>query len=315
MSFPRQVVPGRVYLVTRRCTQRQFLLRPDSPTTNAFLYCLGYAAIGSGIAVVAVIANSNHYHAVVVDRNGCIPEFLETFHKLVAKHQNVLRERRENFWASEQTSLVELVGKDDVFAKVIYTLTNPVKDHLVARAIDWPGASSRAANLTGTTLRAVRPAVFFRSDGDMPDAVEIECTRAPGHEALNDDEYQRMLADAIARVEADAAAERKRTGRQVMGVEAVLAQSPFDRPSSKEPRRELNPRIAAQDKGALEEAIKRVKTFRGRYASVRPEWLTGKDVTFPFGSYWLPKFAGVRCEKTFSGAQWDDPPREAICAT
>src|SRR5690348_1149584 len=39
--LPRQVLPRQFYLITRRCTQRQFLLRPDAPTNNAFLYCLG----------------------------------------------------------------------------------------------------------------------------------------------------------------------------------------------------------------------------------------------------------------------------------
>jgi len=44
MSRPRQVLPGQFYLVTRRCTQRQFLLRPDAATNNAFTYCLIEAA-------------------------------------------------------------------------------------------------------------------------------------------------------------------------------------------------------------------------------------------------------------------------------
>src|ERR1700759_3787741 len=44
MSLPRQVIPGRFYMITRRCTQRQFLLRPDEQTNNAFLYCLAEAA-------------------------------------------------------------------------------------------------------------------------------------------------------------------------------------------------------------------------------------------------------------------------------
>src|ERR1043166_5115689 len=30
--LPRQVLPGQFYLITRRCTQRQFLLRPDAGT-------------------------------------------------------------------------------------------------------------------------------------------------------------------------------------------------------------------------------------------------------------------------------------------
>jgi len=32
------------YMITRRCTQRQFLMRPDDETNNAFIYCLAEAA-------------------------------------------------------------------------------------------------------------------------------------------------------------------------------------------------------------------------------------------------------------------------------
>ena len=38
MSLPRQVLPGHFYLITWRCTQRQFLLRPDHETNNAFTW-------------------------------------------------------------------------------------------------------------------------------------------------------------------------------------------------------------------------------------------------------------------------------------
>jgi hypothetical protein len=43
--LPRQVLPGQFYMITRRCTQRQFLLRPDRETNNAFTYCLIEAAL------------------------------------------------------------------------------------------------------------------------------------------------------------------------------------------------------------------------------------------------------------------------------
>ena len=39
MSYPRQVLPGMTYLLTRRCTQRQFLLRPSAQTNAILLYC------------------------------------------------------------------------------------------------------------------------------------------------------------------------------------------------------------------------------------------------------------------------------------
>src|SRR5690606_4413336 len=79
MSRARQVLAGQFYLLTRRCTQRQFLLRPDEETNNAFIYCLGEAAKRFDIAVVLPTAESNHHHTVIYDVHGNLPAFMEHF--------------------------------------------------------------------------------------------------------------------------------------------------------------------------------------------------------------------------------------------
>jgi putative transposase len=294
MSFPRQVIRGRVYLVTRRCTQREFLLRPDEETNRACVYCLALAAQRSGVGVVAFIANSNHYHAVVVDTDGLIPKFLEDFHKLFAKHQNVLRRRCENFWSSEQTSLVELVDEQDILAKTVYTLTNPVKDHLVERAGHWPGATSLAATLTGKTLYPKRPAHFFRSEGEMPASLTLRCVLPPGI-SLSRHDFADAIRAGIRVAETVAADERRRTGRRVLGREAILRQNPTDRPTRKPSEPGIDPRVAARDKGARIEAIVRLKEFRRAYADSRTKWLEGDEVLFPVGTWWLRRFSAVSC--------------------
>jgi len=38
VSLPREVIPGQFYMITCRCQQRQFLLRPHEATNNAFAY-------------------------------------------------------------------------------------------------------------------------------------------------------------------------------------------------------------------------------------------------------------------------------------
>ena len=58
MSFPRQVLPGTTYMITRRCAQRQFLMRPDPETNNAFIYCLAEAAARFEIDILFTIANT-----------------------------------------------------------------------------------------------------------------------------------------------------------------------------------------------------------------------------------------------------------------
>jgi hypothetical protein len=55
--LPRQVLPRQFYLIIRRCTQREFLLRPDAATNNAFLYCLIVAALCCEIEVLLPCAS------------------------------------------------------------------------------------------------------------------------------------------------------------------------------------------------------------------------------------------------------------------
>jgi putative transposase len=301
MSFPRMVVPGCTYLVTRRCTQRQFLLRPDRDTNRAFNYCLAYAAKRTGVEVVGFIASSNHYHAVLIDVEGRIPDFLECFHKLLAKHQNVLRRRTENFWSSEQTSLVELVGSADVFAKLIYTLTNAVKDQLVERTQHWPGATSVAATLRGKPIRARRPRRFFDATGDMPEELVLRCVRPPGWEQHSEKDFRRAVTEAIAKVEGDAAQIRALKGGRVMGRKAILRQCPTDCPRNGKARSTINPTVASADKWPRIEALLRLKAFREAYAQAREKWQAGLDVIFPAGTWWLRMFAAVPCVQEASG--------------
>src|SRR5262245_31410213 len=114
MSLPREVLPGRTYMITRRCTQRPFLIRPYAATKTAFLYCLTEAAALFRVVVLFTIAMINHHLTRIYAPEANYPAFLEHFHKLFAKRQNALRGRWENFWTSEQTSVVRLVDGEDV---------------------------------------------------------------------------------------------------------------------------------------------------------------------------------------------------------
>src|SRR5258705_418224 len=141
MSRPRQVFPGQFYLLTRRCAQRQFLLRPDSETNNAFIYCLVEAAQRFEIDVLLTVAESNHHHTVIYDRHGRCPQFVEHFHKMLARCQNARWGRWENLWAAEEPCITRLLDRAAVIDKLVYAASNPVKDLLVERATQWPGTN------------------------------------------------------------------------------------------------------------------------------------------------------------------------------
>lgn len=301
MSLPRQVIPGRAYLITRRCTQRMFLLRPDPPTRQAIVYCLGLAAERTGVEVIAFLAMSNHWHGVVVDHAGRLPEFLECFHKLLAKHQNALRGRWENVWSSEQTSAVELIDPADILDKVVYTLSNPVIEHLVARAHHWPGATSLRQTMCGQSVTVDRPRRFFRDDGPCPPAITLRMGRPPGFEQMTAEEFAALLRHKLAEREQAAAKQRADRGKRVLGRAAVLRQSWQDQPETRELRRGLNPRVACRTGWRRIEALRRNKLFVEVHEAMRRLWLAGQNVVFPSGTYWLRRFAGVDC------AAFDDP--------
>ncbi len=291
MSLPRPVLPGSFYLVTRRCTQRQFLLRPDAETNNAYLYCLMDAATRFGIDVLLMCAMSNHHHLVIYDRSGRYPEFIEHLHKLLARSQNALRGRWENFWAAGQTSVVRLIDPDDVLAELVYVATNPVKDDLVERAHHWPGINGYRALIAGKLLRATRPLHFFRAEGPMPATVEARLS-IPA-ELGDAGAFLRRLEQLVTEFEQRAKQERMRSARGVLGRRAILRQSWKGSPNSFEPRRVLSPRVAARNLWSRVEALIQVKGFVRAYQTARAAWREGLPAEFPVGTYWLRRFANV----------------------
>ncbi len=291
MSIPRQVVPGRFYLITRRCTQREFLLRPDADTNNAFIYCLTVAAEKFGIDVVLPIAMSNHHHTVIYDRDGTYPQFIEHFHKLLARCQNTLRGRHENFWASGQASVVHLVDSADVLSKLLYVATNPVKDHLVAEAHQWPGVNGLRALLTGRPLRAKRPR-YFRKSGKMPAEVTLHLA-IPEVLEINPELALRALEQAVRATETATASERRRSGLRIVGRRKIREQSWRGRPSTTAKSGGLNPSFAARDPIDRAQTLASKRAFIEAYHQARMQWLAKKPVPFPAGTYWLRRFMDV----------------------
>jgi len=291
MTVARQVIPGRTYLLSRRCTQRQYLLRPDAFVEQAYLYCLGEAASRFDITLHGWIAMSNHQHLLVRDNNGNLPEFLAHFHKMVAKVVNAHRGRWENLWATEQPSAVYLVTAEDAFGKLVYLLTNPVSDHLVDRVADWPGASSFGLHLGNRPKTVKRPCLFFRADGVMPEEVTLKPERLDGYADMNEEEWRDKVAKAVHAAEEQARQERAITGRGVLGRKEVLAMSPTDSPRTIEPRRNLRPHVACGNRELRMRELAALRGFRLAHHDARLRFQRGESrVEFPSGTYWMLRF-------------------------
>ena len=288
MSSPRPIIPGKTYMVTRRCTQREYLLKPSPSLEQLILYCLAISTRRSGVVVHALTVMSNHYHLIATDPSGRLPEMCHWLHEFIAKAVNARLGRWENFWSSEPPSYVQLVGPDDVLAKTVYALANPVVAGLVSHGEQWPGIRIFSPGLR----RIARPAGFFRENGPTPEVATLTIVAPPiglsSHQA-----YRRVL-ETVAEEEARVRESFRAQGRTFLGARRVLAQRHDESPHSHEPRRTLSPTIACRNKWLRIETLQRCKQFVIAYRDALKRWArAARDVVFPAGTYALARRYGV----------------------
>ncbi len=291
MTVPRQVLPGTTYLVTRRCAQRQFLLKPSKVTNAVFLYLLAVAARRFGVEVHAFCVLSNHFHLVVTDPCAQLPAFHQFLDALLARALNASLGRWETFWAPNSYSAVTLTSPSDILDKAAYVLANPVAAGLVRAGRLWPGLWSAPEWIGGEALEVHRPKLFFDEKGVLPERASLRLTPPAGFTSA--EAFRDELAAALSEREARASLD---TPGGFVGVARVLAQKATGRPAPGEPRRALNPRVAAKDKWKRIEALGRLVTFIRSYRSAWAARRAGRpNVTFPLGTYLLRVLHGVPC--------------------
>ncbi len=282
------------YLVSRRCTQREFLLKPSILTNLIFKYVLAEAAHRYKILVHAVCVMSNHVHLVVTDVHARLPEFGQFLDGVLAKALNALHGRWENFWAPSSYSAVALTTPEDVLEKIAYTLANPASAGLVERGRQWPGVWSDPRFIGGPGERIERPGHYFVEGGSMPPSSELVFSVPEGFDSV--EAFRAQVVARVKQLEAAARTEREARGAIVLGPHRVRKQKYTARPPSTEPRRSLKPRVAAQDRWKRAEALGRLASFLQDYGDALERYFKGeRNVVFPHGTYLMRVRFGVSC--------------------
>jgi len=292
----RQILKGTTYLLTRRTTQRMFLLRP-SPAVNACIrYCMALAQRRSGVEVHSAVFLSNHYHILLTDPEGQVPLFTEELNKLLAKSLNCHLGRWENFFsAGDQTSQVALQSEHDVLAKTVYLLANPTNAMLVSHGDRWPGVRLFRKG----DYKAVKPKFFFRKEemgGALPD--QLNLTLSPPPIGVQEQRCDDVVKAAVSARERQLREQAKAKGRKFMGAKAVTAQNIYGSPTTLAPKRGISPRVACRDKWRRIEVLARLARFTLIYKEKRKEFLLGvAGVLFPVGTYQMARQYGACCEE------------------
>lgn len=294
--LPRQILPGTTYFITRRCAFRQFLLSPDPRINRIFRYCLAYAAEKTGILIHAFVVMSNHWHGILTDPEGRLPEFTEILHRLVAKNINSLLGRKENVWSMERYSAIPLHTLEDVVDKMAYVISNPTAAYLVRGPEDWPGLVTTIEQVGRHTQKVRRPETFFRPNGNMPEELDLEIVPPPKSEDVGTDGLREMVKAAVHSRCDDAARELRAAGGSFLGRKRIMRQKRTSSPTSCEPTRSRTPRFVSRDPEIRKRAMEAYRAFVTAYKIAWTKFKNGaRDVIFPAGTYWLRRHMSVPC--------------------
>lgn len=128
----------------------------------------------------------------------------------------------------------------------------------------------------------------------MPEREALVFTVPPGFASAQ--AFREAVATRVAELECQAAKDLQSLGKKVLGIRDVRRQKHTDRPAPGEPRRKLNPSVAAGDEQERIAALEELKEFRAAYREALARLKTGeRQVVFPPGTYLLRVHLGVAC--------------------
>ena len=275
-------------MVTRRCSQRTFRLRPRALTNHIIRYCIGYAQAKTGVELHAICIMSNHIHLVVTDVRGVLPDFVRELDRMVAKAMNAVQGQSENLWSNDQPHYLTLGEDEDVVAKMAYAIANPVEAGLVKTPEEWPGVIAWAIG-DSSVDEVVRPKAFFGERSRCPAEVELRLTPPPIPQVA--ERFAAHLEVAVAK----AHREMRRRNCKFLGAREVMKASFIRRAKSLERKRGITPSVAAKNMFLRVAMLDSRRQFLRDYHAAMQKWRAGlRDTAFPYGTWWMRVFHGAR---------------------
>jgi REP element-mobilizing transposase RayT len=249
----RRQEPGQYYLITTRCHQARFFLRPDSQLNAAVLEWLARGQKRfPNIRIHAVCVMSNHLHLVLRDEASELAPWASYVLGNLARAVNRIRGRSGSFF-ERRYSAEPILDIEALHDRLVYVVTNPVKASLCERASQWAGVLLYAPD----QQRKEIPVSWVDRDayrqakprgGDAPldrKAFGVAGTLVVDPIPAFDGPGAATVAASIEARERELAVEQRKARRLTLSPARVLAQHWHDAP--KRPERSARPLCHATD--------------------------------------------------------------------
>ena len=234
-----QPEPWSVHFVTVRCTQSRYLLRPSEEVRLRCVGIIERAREHTGCRLHGAVVLSGHMHLLVSSESARhLADYMEFINGNIAREIGKLHEWQEHFWGRRyQAALCQ--DEDSQIDRLGYLLAHGEKEGLVSKAREWPGLHTIRATCDNEAIRGVwidRTEMYIasqRSGGEAVDEADFRqpCTLTlhplPCWEHLDHGGRTCQAKRAYLRVIAKLGSG---PDARILGVEAVLATNPHDRP-------------------------------------------------------------------------------------
>ncbi len=285
-------------LVSIRCIQARFLLRPSERVNQLILGVLAKAQRKYDVRVFAPAFLSNHGHLLVWFRDAeHQAKFMHFVDGNIAREIGRLHGWEGKFWGQPFSSSIVANDEASQVKMLRYVLEQGCKEGLVARPRDWPGVHAASILLSGRNPKGKwidRTALYEarrrkRNQGkvrpiDFEEEIELKISQIPCWEDLSPEEYLSRISDLVQEIEEATAARHLEQGTCPLGQQAVLRQDPRHQPDTAKKSR--LPIVHAASRGIRKRYIEAYRIFLQAYRSASEMLRSGKlDVPFPEGCF------------------------------
>ena len=233
---------GALVDVTGRTVQGRRLFRPGLEINEVVLGVFGRAQRRYPVRIVFLAVLSSHFHLLAeVDDAQQLSDFMEYLCSNLAREINRLTGWEGPVFSRRYQAIIVSPEEKAQVERLEYGLAQGCKENLVEAVREWPGVHAARAILDGEPLTGYwfnrSQEYAARRRGEIFDRLRyaeeetVHLSRLPCWRDLSDEAYKDRVASLVRGIEERAATERKRTGRPVLGVKAILAEDPLHRPA------------------------------------------------------------------------------------
>jgi hypothetical protein len=297
MSRPLRFIPegGALVEVTCRALHSRLLFRPSPELNQIIIGTLARAKKRHKVQVCFAVCLGNHMHLLLRPEDAQeLSGFMGYFLSKLGKEVGRLTGWKEKIFGRRYQAIPISDEEEAQIGRLRYCLAHGAKEDLVERPQDWPGVHCVRALLEGEVLEGLwfdrTQEYAARRRGEMFEPLQyatrevLELDPLPCWEHLTEEQRRSRTAALVEDIESETAARRKRTGAKPLGVAAVLAQNPLQRP--KKTKKSPAPSFHAASKAVRRELRDAYAWFVAAYRAAAEKLRAGvRDVVFPRGSF------------------------------